>query len=161
MLVYMIMATQFGSLWEPLVIMVTVPLGLIGVVIIQILTGTPFSVMSFMGVIMMTGIVVSNGILLVEFAKTLQERGMPLWEATLTAARLRLRPIIMTALCTIVGMIPMAAGMSGSATNEPLALAVIGGLTVSTFLTLYVVPLVYRFAANLMAQRAKGPTGGV
>ncbi len=153
MLVYMIMATQFGTLWEPLVIMVTVPLGLIGVVIIQLLAGTPFSVMSFMGVIMMTGIVVSNGILLVEFAKTLQERGMPLWEATVTAARLRLRPIIMTALCTIVGMVPMAAGMSGSATNEPLALAVIGGLTVSTFLTLFVVPLVYRFAAEFMARR--------
>lgn len=153
MLVYMIMATQFGTLWEPLVIMMTVPLGLIGVVIIQLLAGTPFSVMSFMGVIMMTGIVVSNGILLVEFAKTLQERGMPLWEATVTAARLRLRPIIMTALCTIVGMIPMAAGMSGSATNEPLALAVIGGLTVSTFLTLFVVPLVYRFAAEFMARK--------
>lgn len=150
MLVYMIMASQFGSLWEPLVIMVTVPLGLIGVVLIQLATGTPFSVMSFMGVIMMTGIVVSNGILLVEFAKTLRERGLPLWEAVTTAARLRLRPIIMTALCTIVGMIPMACGMGGSETNKPLALAVIGGLTVSTLLTLFVVPLVYRYAADLM-----------
>lgn len=153
MLVYMIMATQFGTLWEPLVIMVTVPLGLIGVVIIQLLAGTPFSVMSFMGVIMMTGIVVSNGILLVEFAKTLQERGLPLWEATVMAARLRLRPIIMTALCTIAGMVPMAAGMSGSATNEPLALAVIGGLTVSTFLTLFVVPLVYRYSAEFIERK--------
>jgi CzcA family heavy metal efflux pump len=150
MLVYMIMASQFGSLWEPLVIMVTVPLGLVGVVIIQIATGTPFSVMSFMGVIMMTGIVVSNGILLVEFAKTLRERGMPLWEATMMASKLRLRPIVMTALCTIVGMVPMAAGMGGSETNEPLALAVIGGLTISTLLTLFVVPLVYRFAAEIM-----------
>jgi CzcA family heavy metal efflux pump len=155
MLVYMIMASQFGSLWEPLVIMVTVPLGFIGVVIIQIATGTPFSVMSFMGVIMMTGIVVSNGILLVEFAKTLRHRGMPLWEATMTAAKLRLRPIVMTALCTIVGMVPMAVGMGGSETNEPLALAVIGGLTVSTMLTLFVVPLVYRFAAEFMERRGK------
>ena len=154
MLVYAIMASQFGSLWEPLVIMMTVPLGLIGVVLIQLATGTPFSVMSFMGVIMMTGIVVSNGILLVEFAKTLRERGLPLWEATATAARLRLRPIIMTALCTIVGMIPMAAGMGGSETNEPLAQAVIGGLTISTLLTLFVVPLVYRFAAEIMDRRA-------
>ncbi len=154
MLVYMIMASQFGSLWEPLVIMVTVPLGLIGVVIIQKATGTPFSVMSFMGVIMMTGIVVSNGILLVEFAKTLRERGMPLWEATMTASKLRLRPIVMTALCTIVGMVPMASGMGGSETNQPLALAVIGGLTVSTLLTLFVVPLVYRFSAEFMERRA-------
>jgi multidrug efflux pump subunit AcrB len=153
MLVYMIMASQFGSLWEPLVIMVTVPLGLIGVVLIQLATGTPFSVMSFMGVIMMTGIVVSNGILLVEFSKTLRQRGMPLWEAVMTASKLRLRPIIMTALCTIVGMVPMAAGMGGSETNEPLALAVIGGLTVSTLLTLFVVPLVYRVAAELMERR--------
>lgn len=157
MLVYMIMASQFGSLWEPLVIMLTVPLGLIGVVIIQLATGTPFSVMSFMGVIMMTGIVVSNGILLVEFAKTLRERGLPLWEAVTTAARLRLRPIVMTALCTIVGMIPMASGMGGSETNKPLAMAVIGGLTVSTLLTLFVVPLVYRYAAQLM-ERGKAPT---
>lgn len=157
MLVYMIMATQFGTLWEPLVIMVTVPLGLIGVVIIQLATDTPFSVMSFMGVIMMTGIVVSNGILLVEFAKTLQERGFLLWDAIATAARLRLRPIVMTALCTIVGMIPMAAGLSGSATNEPLALAVIGGLTVSTFLTLFVVPLVYYLAAQLVASKVELP----
>lgn len=153
MLVYMIMASQFGSLWEPLVIMVTVPLGFIGVVIIQKLTDTPFSVMSFMGVIMMTGIVVSNGILLVEFAKTLRERGLGLWEAVETASRLRLRPIVMTALCTIVGMVPMAAGMGGSETNEPLALAVIGGLTVSTLLTLFVVPLVYRSAAEFMERR--------
>jgi CzcA family heavy metal efflux pump len=159
MLVYMIMASQFGSLWEPLVIMVTVPLGLIGVVIIQLATGTPFSVMSFMGVIMMTGIVVSNGILLVEFSKTLRERGLPLWEAVMTAARLRLRPIIMTALCTIVGMIPMAAGMGGSETNEPLAQAVIGGLTVSTLLTLFVVPLVYRTAAELVDRRAAAQNG--
>lgn len=154
MLVYMIMASQFGSLWEPLVIMVTVPLGLVGVVIIQLATGTPFSVMSFMGLIMMTGIVVSNGILLVEFAKTLQERGVSLDEAVLTASKLRLRPIVMTALCTIVGMIPMAAGTGGSETNQPLALAVIGGLTVSTVLTLFVVPLVYRAAARAKLRRS-------
>lgn len=155
MLVYMIMASQFGSLWEPLVIMVTVPLGLIGVVAIQLATGTPFSVMSFMGVIMMTGIVVSNGILLVEFAKTLRKRGLPLWEAITSAARLRLRPIIMTALCTIVGMIPMAFGVGGNETNMPLAQAVIGGLTVSTLLTLFVIPLLYRTAARLVEGKQK------
>ena len=153
MLVYMIMASQFGSLWEPLVIMVTVPLGLIGVVAIQLATDTPFSVMSFMGVIMMTGIVVSNGILLVEFAKTVRERGVPVWEAVRMAAKLRFRPIVMTALCTIVGMIPMAVGIGGAETNEPLAQAVIGGLTVSTVLTLFVVPLLYRVAAEFMERR--------
>jgi len=144
LLIYAIMTCQFGTLWEPMVIMSTVPLGLIGVCWAQLLTGTSFSVMSFMGVIMMTGIVVSNGILMVEFAKHLQEQGMPGSKAVITAARTRLRPILMTAIATIVGMIPMATGWGGgSETNQPLARAVVGGLTVSTVLTLVVVPLVY------------------
>jgi len=101
-------------------------------------------VMSFMGIIMMVGIVVSNGILLVEFANQLQERGMELVEATVVACRTRLRPIAMTALATVVGMIPMATGWGGgSQTNEPLARAVIGGLSLSTVLTLVVVPMLY------------------
>jgi hydrophobe/amphiphile efflux-1 (HAE1) family protein len=144
MLVYAIMAAQFKSLTEPLVIMATVPLGLIGVVYMLWATGTTFNVMSFMGVIMMVGIVVSNGILLVEFANQLQERGQGLTEAMVNSCRTRLRPILMTALAAIVGMIPMATGWGGgSQTNEPLARAVIGGLTVSTFLTLLVIPLLY------------------
>jgi len=144
MLIYMIMACQFGTLWEPLVIMLTVPLGLVGVCWMQVATGTPFSVMSFMGVIMMTGIVVSNGILLVEFAKVLHNRGMTALEAVVVASRTRMRPVLMTSLATIVGMIPMATGWGGgSDTNEPLAKAVIGGLTISTILTLMVVPLFY------------------
>lgn len=151
MLVYMIMASQFGSLWEPLVIMLTVPLGLVGVVWMQLLTGTAFSVMSFMGVIMMVGIVVSNGILMVEFAKTLEERGQQREEAIIEASRTRLRPIVMTAVATIVGMIPMATGLGGgSETNQPLAKAVIGGLTVSTVLTLFVIPLFYRLIGARM-----------
>jgi len=154
MLVYMIMASQFGSLWEPLVIMLTVPLGLVGVVWMQRLTSTPFSVMSFMGVIMMVGIVVSNGILMVEFAKTLEERGEPLLEAVVKSSRIRLRPILMTAIATIVGMIPMATGLGGgSETNQPLARAVVGGLTVSTVLTLFVVPLFYKILARLVGGR--------
>lgn len=154
MLVYMIMACQFGTLWEPLVIMLTVPLGLIGVCWAQLLTGTPFSVMSFMGVIMMTGIVVSNGILLVEFAKTLQHRGLTPLNAVVTAGRTRLRPIVMTALATVVGMIPMATGWGGgSDTNQPLAQAVIGGLTVSTILTLLVVPLFYLWMGRWSQRR--------
>jgi CzcA family heavy metal efflux pump len=149
LLIYMIMAAQFGTLWEPFVIMLTVPLGLIGVCWAQLITGTAFSVMSFMGVIMMTGIVVSNGILLVEFAKTLQSRGMSPLDAVVHAGRTRLRPILMTAIATLVGMIPMATGWGGgSDTNEPLARAVIGGLGVSTALTLVVVPLFYWWFAR-------------
>ncbi len=154
MLVYMIMASQFGSLWEPLVIMLTVPLGLVGVIWMQRLTSTPFSVMSFMGVIMMVGIVVSNGILMVEFAKTLEHRGVPLEEAVVKSSRIRLRPILMTAIATIVGMIPMATGLGGgSETNQPLARAVVGGLTVSTVLTLFVVPLFYKILARRLGGR--------
>ncbi|MBX3167014.1 MAG: efflux RND transporter permease subunit [Candidatus Eremiobacteraeota bacterium] len=156
MLIYMIMASQFGTLWEPLVIMLTVPLGLVGVCWAQLLTGTAFSVMSFMGVIMMTGIVVSNGILLVEFSKTLQERGLEPLAAVVMAGRTRLRPIVMTALATIVGMIPMATGWGGgSDTNQPLARAVIGGLTVSTVLTLLVIPLFYLWIGRLVARKER------
>jgi multidrug efflux pump subunit AcrB len=100
--------------------------------------------MSFMGTITMVGIVVSNGILLVDFANTLQERGLTPRQAILEAGRMRLRPILMTALATILGMIPMALGLGeGSETNAPLARAVIGGLSVSTFLTLFLIPILY------------------
>jgi len=146
MLVYMIMASQFQSLVDPFVIMFTVPLGLIGVIWMLLLTHTTLSVMSFMGIITMIGIVVSNGILLVDYANKLQERGTPLREAVLQAGRIRLRPILMTAIATILGMIPMAVGLGeGSETNMPLARAVIGGLTVSTGLTLLLIPVLYYF----------------
>jgi CzcA family heavy metal efflux pump len=144
MLVYMIMASQFKSLVDPFVIMFTVPLGLIGVIWILLLTRVTLSIMSFMGTITMVGIVVSNGILLVDFANTLQERGLTPRQAILEAGRMRLRPILMTALATILGMIPMALGLGeGSETNAPLARAVIGGLSVSTFLTLFLIPILY------------------
>ncbi len=144
MLVYMIMASQFQSLVDPFVIMFTVPLGLIGVIWMLLATHTTLSIMSFMGVITMIGIVVGNGILLVDFANKLQARGLVLHDAVLRAARIRLRPILMTALATILGMIPMAIGLGeGGGTNAPLARAVIGGLTVSTMLTLLLIPLLY------------------
>src|SRR6185369_7803871 len=108
------------------------------------LTGTTLSVNSFMGIIMMVGIVVSNGVLLVDFANVLRDRGKPLVEATVEAGRTRLRPILMTTIATIVGLIPMALGIGeGSETNLPLARAVIGGLTVSTLFTLFLVPALY------------------
>jgi multidrug efflux pump subunit AcrB len=143
-LVYMILASQFRSLLDPLVIMFSVPLGITGVFAALWLTNTPLSVNSFMGIIMMVGIVVSNGVLLVDFARVLQQRGKPLIEATVEAGKTRLRPILMTTIATIVGLFPMALGIGeGSETNLPLARAVIGGLTVSTFFTLFLIPALY------------------
>jgi multidrug efflux pump subunit AcrB len=143
-LVYMVLASQFRSLVDPLVIMFSVPLGVAGVALMLWATGTSLSVNSFMGIIMMIGIVVSNGVLLVDFANVLRRRGLSLNEATVEAGRTRLRPILMTTIATLVGLVPMALGIGeGSETNLPLARAVIGGLTVSTGLTLFFVPVLY------------------
>jgi hydrophobe/amphiphile efflux-1 (HAE1) family protein len=143
-LVYMILASQFKSLIDPLVIMFSVPLGIGGVYVALWATGTTLSVNSFMGIIMMVGIVVSNGVLLVDFARILQSRGIPLMEATIEAGKTRLRPILMTTIATIVGLSPMALGIGeGSETNLPLARAVIGGLSVSTVFTLFLIPCLY------------------
>jgi len=115
-----------------------------GVFIMLYVTGTTLSVNSFMGIIMMVGIVVSNGVLLVDFANVLRARGQPILEATIEAGKTRLRPILMTTIATLFGLIPMALGLGeGSETNLPLARAVIGGLTVSTFFTLFLVPALY------------------
>jgi multidrug efflux pump subunit AcrB len=143
-LVYMILASQFRSLVDPLVIMFSVPLGFGGVVLVLWATGTTLSVNSAMGVIMMVGIVVSNGVLLVDFARVLRSRGRPLLEAVVEAGKTRLRPILMTTIATIFGLAPMALGVGdGSETNLPLARAVIGGLTVSTVFTLFLIPCLY------------------
>src|SRR5206468_7670842 len=109
-LVYMVLASQFRSLLDPLVIMFSVPLGISGVFLVLWLTGTTLSVNSFMGIIMMVGIVVSNGVLLVDFANVLRGRGKDLIEATVEAGRTRLRPILMTTIATIVALVPMAPG---------------------------------------------------
>ncbi|HYY51474.1 MAG TPA: efflux RND transporter permease subunit [Myxococcales bacterium] len=147
-LVYMVLASQFRSLLDPLVIMFSVPLGVSGVFLMLWITGTTLSVNSFMGIIMMVGIVVSNGVLLVDFANVLRERdGLDIVSAVVRAGRTRLRPILMTTIATIVGLIPMALGIGeGSETNLPLARAVIGGLTGSTFFTLFLVPALYSIA---------------
>ena len=143
-LVYMVLASQFKSLIDPFIIMFSVPLGLIGVLWALFLTETNLSVTSFMGVIMMAGIVVSNGILLVDYTNRLRGRGMSLEEAVTLGGRTRLRPILMTTLCTILGLIPMAIGLGeGSESNAPMAIAVIGGLSVSTLLTLVFIPTLY------------------
>ena len=143
-LVYMVMAAQFKSLIDPFVIMFSVPMGFPGVILILFLTDTTLSTTSMMGIIMMLGIVVSNGVLLVDYTNVLRRRGRELHDAAVTAARTRLRPILMTSLATVLGLLPMAIGWgTGGETNAPLARAVVGGLSVSTTLTLFLVPTIY------------------
>ena len=149
MFIYMLMASQFSSLLYPFIIMMAVPLGLTGVFVTLWATRTTFNIESFMGMIMMVGIVVSNSVLLVDFANVLRERGLSVHEALVKAGRTRLRPIVMTAIATVAGLAPVALGLEvGSEANMPLARAVIGGLSVSTFLTLYVVPAMYELLAK-------------
>jgi multidrug efflux pump subunit AcrB len=143
LLVYVVMASQFQSLMDPFIIMFTVPLGIVGVFWMLFLTQTTLSVTSFQGIIVMVGIVVSNGILLVDYTNNLRMRGIPLHEAVVRAGRTRLKPILMTSLATVLGLIPMALGLGGEQTQAPLAIAVIGGLSVSTTLTLFFVPVLY------------------
>jgi multidrug efflux pump subunit AcrB len=152
-LVYMVLASQFRSLLDPLVIMFSVPLGITGVFVMLFLTGTTLNVNSFMGIIMMVGIVVSNGVLLVDFANTLRARGRSVLDATVEAGRTRLRPILMTTIATVVGLAPMALGLGeGSETNLPLARAVIGGLSVSTIFTLFLVPALYSLLERFISK---------
>ncbi len=143
-LVYMVMAAQFKSLIDPFIIMFSVPMGFPGVILILFLTNTTLSTTSMMGIIMMLGIVVSNGVLLVDYTNVLRRRGLALADAVITASRTRLRPILMTSLATVFGLLPMAIGWgTGGETNAPLARSVVGGLSVSTLLTLFLVPTMY------------------
>ncbi len=144
LLIYMILASQFESLVHPLTIMLAIPLEIIGVSILLLLTGTVISLMVFLGILLLTGIVVSNSILLVQMINLLRQRGMPTREAIIEGGRIRLRPILMTAFTTGFAMIPMALAMrEGSEMWQPLALTAVGGLISSTFLTLLVVPVAY------------------
>jgi multidrug efflux pump subunit AcrB len=143
-LVYLILMAQFTSFIDPFIILMAIPPGLAGVVMILLFTGSTLNIMSWMGVIMMTGIVVSNSILIVEFSGILHGQGLPLLEATVQACKVRLRPILMTSLATLLGMIPMAIGLeAGSEQYAPLARAIIGGLGVSVVVTVFLVPAVY------------------
>jgi multidrug efflux pump subunit AcrB len=144
LMVYLILMAQFASFVDPFIILMAIPPGLAGVVMILLVTGSSMNIMSLMGVIMMAGIVVSNSILIVEFAGTLHKQGLPLMEAVIQSCRIRLRPILMTSLATLLGMIPLALGMeAGSEQYAPLARAVIGGLAVSVVVTVFLVPAVY------------------
>jgi HAE1 family hydrophobic/amphiphilic exporter-1 len=143
-LVYLILVAQFASWEDPFIILLAIPPGLAGVLLFLLVTGTTLNVMSLMGVVMMVGIVVSNSILIVEFARHLHHDGKPVKEAVSLASRMRLRPILMTSLATVLGMIPMAIGVEpGSEQYAPLARAIIGGLLVSVVVTVYLVPAAY------------------
>jgi HAE1 family hydrophobic/amphiphilic exporter-1 len=144
LLVYLILVAQFESFFDPLVILLAIPTGFTGVLLILWLTGTTLNIMSLMGVVMMLGIVASNSILIVEFIRQLRAQGTPLREAAALACRVRLRPVLMTSLATLIGLIPMALALgAGSEAYAPLARAIIGGLAVSVVLTVYVVPAAY------------------
>jgi hydrophobic/amphiphilic exporter-1 (mainly G- bacteria), HAE1 family len=143
-LTYMVMASQFESLVEPFIIIFTIPLAFTGVLLILYSTSTPISVTSMVGLILLSGIVVNNGIVMIDYIKILQSRGVSRFDAILTGSVRRLRPILMTAFTTILSMIPLALEFgSGSETWSPMARTVIGGLTFSTLLMLFVVPCIY------------------
>ena len=143
-LLYLILVAQFKSFKDPLLIMLAIPMGFIGVLIILPLTGTTLNVMSLMGVLMLVGISASNSILIVEFAHRLEDQGSSVKDAIVTSCRVRLRPILMTSLATIIGMVPMALKLgTGSEQYAPLARAIIGGLTSSVVLTIFIVPAAY------------------
>jgi HAE1 family hydrophobic/amphiphilic exporter-1 len=153
-LLYLVMVAQFRSFVDPFIIMFAVPMGMIGVVAVLLATGTTLNIESFMGTIVMVGIVVSNSILLVDFTNQRRRGGEPLRRAIVEASRIRLRPIIMTALATVVGLLPIAMKLgAGSEASAPLARAAVGGLTVSTVLTLVLVPVIYEFIYARHAER--------
>jgi HAE1 family hydrophobic/amphiphilic exporter-1 len=146
LLTYMVMAAQFESLIHPFVIFFTIPLSVIGVVWVLLLFGKTLSVVSFIGLIILAGIVLSNGIVMVDYVNQLRRSGLAVREALIEGCKTRLRPVIITAGATIMGMLPMALDKSeSSAMTSPMAFTVIGGMISATFLTLFVIPVVYQY----------------
>jgi HAE1 family hydrophobic/amphiphilic exporter-1 len=143
-LVYIVMASQFESLLHPFVILFTVPLAAIGVILLLYLLHISLSIVVYLGMIMLTGIVVNNAIVLVDYINRLRRRGYDLFDAIITAGKVRMRPILMTTATTVLGLLPMSLGLGeGAEIRSPMALTVIAGLISSTVLTLVVVPTVY------------------
>jgi len=169
--VYLILAAQFESFVDPLAIMLSLPLSVVGMAGMLFLTGDTINIMSLIGLIMLMGLVTKNAILLIDFAKVLIARGLTRREALITAGRTRLRPIMMTTLAMIFGMLPLALGIgAGAESRAPMARAVVGGLITSTLLTLLVVPVVYTvlndIVVNIRRRQPREaiveiPTGGV
>jgi HAE1 family hydrophobic/amphiphilic exporter-1 len=156
-LVYMIMASLYGNLRDPLIVMFSVPFALTGVFYAFYLTGTTLSLISFMGIIMLTGIAVKNAIILLDYTHLLQNRGQPLLEAITNAGRNRLRLILMTSAATFFGMLPLAISRGvGAEIWNPLGITMIGGLAVSTLVTLVLIPTVYCFFEQKRLQKAAG-----
>ncbi len=143
-LLYLILVAQFKSFVDPVLIMLAIPMGISGALLILLLTHTSLNVMSLMGLLMLVGVANSNSILIVDFAHKLEQQGLPVLDAVITSCRVRLRPILMTSLATIIGMIPMALKLgTGAEQYAPMARAIIGGLTSSVILTVFIVPAAY------------------
>jgi len=155
-LVYIVMATQFESLKYPFIIMFTIPFAFTGVFLALWMTSTPLSLIALIGAIMLVGIVTKNGIVMVDYMNLLIERGSEVFDAVIAGGKSRLRPVLMTSFTTVLGMLPLALGTgSGSETWQPMGIAVIGGLTFSTILTLFIVPVLYSILVNRSMRKAR------
>jgi multidrug efflux pump subunit AcrB len=153
-LVYFVLVVQFRSWIQPVTIFTAIPLSLFGVVFALWITKSNINVSSFMGVILLIGLVVKNGIILIDFTNRLIAQGLSIDDALIQAGSVRLRPIVMTTLCTILGLMPLALGFgAGSELQKPLAIAVIGGLSLSTVFTLIFMPVVFRALAKVGGPR--------
>ena len=149
LLVYMIMAAQFESLLHPLIIIFSVPMAAVGTTWLLFVTGQSFNVISLIGVVVLVGIAVNDAIVKIDFINQERKRGQPVREAVIEAGKKRFRPIVMTSVTTILGLLPLAIGLGqGAELQRPLALAIIGGLFTSTVLTLVVIPVIYSLAAG-------------
>jgi HAE1 family hydrophobic/amphiphilic exporter-1 len=157
LLVYMVMAAQFENLWDPFVVMFSIPMASIGVLLTLFVTGTTFNIQSYIGMVMLAGIVVNNAIVLVDYTNLMRrKKELPLVEAVIESGRRRLRPILMTTATTVLGLVPLAIGLGeGSEVQAPMARVVVGGLLTSTLITLVLVPVVYTGLAEWQLRRAE------
>ena len=154
-LVYIVMASQFESFMSPFVIMFSIPFAFVGVLLGLWVTGTPLGTMGMIGILILMGIVVKNGIVLIDYTILMRERGFSITESSVIAAKSRLRPILMTTLTTVLGMIPMAIGQGeGSEMWRSLGMVVAWGLSISTLVTLVIIPTVYASMASWQDRRA-------
>jgi multidrug efflux pump len=156
-LIYLILAAQFESFRDPFIIMLTVPLALAGAVLSLWMFNQTLNIFSQIGIIMLIGLVTKNGILIVEFANQQREKGMNVIDAVIEASTMRLRPILMTSIATILGALPIAIGLgNGSASRMPMGIVVAGGLLFSLVLTLFVIPVMYTFIASTKSRNPEG-----
>ncbi|MBR6831339.1 MAG: efflux RND transporter permease subunit, partial [Tidjanibacter sp.] len=156
LLVYIVMATQFESLLKPFMILFTILFAVPGVAVALYITNLPLSLVALLGAIMLVGIVVKNGIVMVDYTDLLVERGVSVDDAAVAAGKSRLRPVLMTSLTTILGMLPMAIGIgSGSEMWQPMGVSIIGGLLISTFMTLLALPSLYSIFVGRMVKNKK------